>query len=81
MYVWGTGSLFVYGFRGFRGKARPLRRKTVFAVASIGCRQVGCRPVGCRPIGSVDQLGVDQLGVDKLGVDQLKVRRNGVGRL
>ena len=31
----GTGSLFVYGFHNFRGKARPLRRKTVFAVASI----------------------------------------------
>ena len=31
----GTGSLCVYGFRRFRGKARPLRWKTVFAVASI----------------------------------------------
>ena len=31
----GTGSLFVYGFCHFRGKARPLRRKSVFAVASI----------------------------------------------
>ena len=35
----GTGSLFVYGFRRFRGKARPLRRKTVFAIASIGLNQ------------------------------------------
>ena len=31
----GTGSLYVYGFCRFRGKTRPLRRKTVFAVASI----------------------------------------------
>ena len=31
----GTGSLFVYGFRQFCEKARPLRRKIVFAVASI----------------------------------------------
>ena len=31
----GSGSLFVYGFRYFCGKACPLRRKTVFAVASI----------------------------------------------
>ena len=30
----GTGCLFVYGFRRFRGKAHTLRRKTVFAVAS-----------------------------------------------
>ena len=31
----GTGSLFVDGFRCFSGKAHPLQRKTVFAVASI----------------------------------------------
>ena len=31
----GTGSLFVYGLRRFRGNARPLPTKTVFAVASI----------------------------------------------
>ena len=31
----GTGSLFVCSFCCFRGKARPLWRKTVFAVVSI----------------------------------------------
>ena len=31
----GTGSLFVYDFHCFRGKACPLGRKTIFAVASI----------------------------------------------
>ena len=30
----GTGSLFVYGLYRFRGNARPLQTKTVFAVAS-----------------------------------------------
>ena len=35
VFVWGPGSLFVHGFHRFRGKAHPLRRKTVFAVASI----------------------------------------------
>ena len=38
----GTGSLFVYGFHGFRGKARPLRRKTAFAVASIVFQLLSC---------------------------------------
>ena len=31
----GTGRLFVYGLRRFRGNAHPLRIKTVFAVVSI----------------------------------------------
>ena len=34
----GTDSLFDYGFRLFRGKARPLQRKCAFAVASIVAR-------------------------------------------
>ena len=34
----GTGSLLVYGFRG---KARPLRRKNVFAIASIIAHHTG----------------------------------------
>ena len=41
----GIGNLFVYGFRRFRGKVRPLRRKTVFAVASID--EIGIFHVFC----------------------------------
>ena len=35
LMVYGDRKLVVYGFRRFCGKAHPLRRKTVFAIASI----------------------------------------------
>ena len=44
----GTGSLFV---GGFRGKARPLQRNTVFAVASIPMDDEVTGGVRCREEG------------------------------
>ena len=38
LFVWGPEACLSTGFRRFRGKARPLRRKIVFAVASIVVR-------------------------------------------
>ena len=35
VFVWGPEACLSTGFRCFHGKARPLRRKMVFAVASI----------------------------------------------
>ena len=35
VFAWGREACLSTGFRCFRGKARPLQRKIVFAVASI----------------------------------------------
>ena len=74
MYLYGTGNLFVYGFRRFRGKARPLRRKSVFAVASI---HVDCMMSGFRSMRfeheSIACLSLDFLLKIRFRVSLLKI--------
>ena len=42
VFVWGPEACLSNGLRRFRGNARPLRTKTVFAVASIYYHYLTC---------------------------------------
>ena len=79
-----TGSLFVYGLRCFHWKACPLRRKNIFAVASIAIFH--CLP-SPRLIMAVMSTADRSSGIPTLTVKiiqiqtQLLVGFSGVGRL